>query len=244
MSANLAIWNALKRTDPKATKSFKRAGGFSGTQIDPVWRMQRMTEVFGPVGQGWGWEQVAWTVVERMVFTCVRVWYRDPEGGETRWTGEQWGGTELVRRNRDGTERPDDEAFKMSMTDAVGKCLLQLGLAADVYLGEFDASKYAREDADAEKRGAAPPSSGPADKPAAPPSVRAAAIVAFEAEVAEKLAGIADLDGLDGYRRDEGFRGRYAEVKRQDEAAAERIKGLFSRRKAELLDRSNPLNAG
>lgn len=31
MSDNLAIWNVLSKTDPKHTKAFKRAGGFSGT---------------------------------------------------------------------------------------------------------------------------------------------------------------------------------------------------------------------
>jgi hypothetical protein len=125
---NLDLWNRLKRTDPKATKPFTRAGGFRGTQIDPTWRFQTMTEVFGPVGKGWGYEQMDWTIAERMIFICARVWYVDPTTGETCWTGPQWGGTEMVRR-RNGIEAPDDECFKMSMTDAVGKCLLQIGLA-------------------------------------------------------------------------------------------------------------------
>lgn len=40
MRDNLEFWNALKRTDPKATKPFQRAGGFRGTQIDPAWRLR------------------------------------------------------------------------------------------------------------------------------------------------------------------------------------------------------------
>ena len=99
---NTALWDQLKRTDPRATKPFTRSGGFRGTQIDPAWRLQRMTERFGPVGQGWGYEQLDWTIAERMVFICVRVWYRDPDTGEILWTGPQWGGTEMVRRRRDG----------------------------------------------------------------------------------------------------------------------------------------------
>src|SRR5690242_7787255 len=35
---NLALWNRLKRTDPRSTKPFTRSGGFKGTQIDPTWR--------------------------------------------------------------------------------------------------------------------------------------------------------------------------------------------------------------
>src|SRR4051812_45241553 len=142
---NLEFWNALKRTDPKATKPFQRPGGFRGTQIDPTWRLQMMTEAFGPVGKGWGYEQLEWTVQERMVFVCVRIWYKDAGTGEICWTGPQWGGTEMMRRRRDGSEEPNDEAFKMSITDAVGKCCLQLGLAADVYMGQFDDSKYREE---------------------------------------------------------------------------------------------------
>src|SRR5690606_9857449 len=92
---NLRFWNQLKRTDPRATKPFTRAGGFRGTQIDPTWRLQIMTETFGPIGKGWGYEQLDWTIAERMVFVCVRVWWRDPEDGEIRWTGPQWGGTEM-----------------------------------------------------------------------------------------------------------------------------------------------------
>jgi hypothetical protein len=140
-----ALWNVLKRTDPKATKPFQRQGGFRGTQIDPAWRLQTMTEVFGPVGKGWGWEQLEWTIAERMVFICCRVWYTDPVSGEKYFSGPQWGGTEMIRKNKDGVERPDDEAFKMSMTDAIGKCFLQLGLAADIYLGQYDDSKYREE---------------------------------------------------------------------------------------------------
>src|SRR5919205_3389117 len=108
-SGNLRLWNRLKRTDPRATKPFTRAGGFRGTQIDPAWRLQMMTEVFGPVGKGWGYEQLDWTVQERMVFVCVRAWYRDPITGTTGYTGPQWGGAELVRR-RDGAEKPNSES--------------------------------------------------------------------------------------------------------------------------------------
>src|SRR5688572_26032109 len=79
---HLALWNALKRTDPKATKPFQRSGGFRGTQIDPAWRLQMMTEIFGPIGKGWGYEQLEWTIAERVFFICARVWYIDPETGE------------------------------------------------------------------------------------------------------------------------------------------------------------------
>lgn len=219
----MALWNRLQRTDPKVTKPFTRPGGFRGTQIDPTWRLQIMTEVFGPVGKGWGYEQVDWTIAERMVFICVRVWYVDPETGEKCWTGPQWGGTEMVRRRRDGVEAPDDECFKMSITDALGKCLLQLGLAADVYLGQFDDSKY-REESEAYFNAKANP------------EVQPQAIARFEKEVRERLVDIDSVDGLDDFWKS-GVGARLREIGIVDKAAQGRIISYFSQRKAELLRR-------
>ncbi|HYE51540.1 MAG TPA: hypothetical protein VEB20_18215 [Azospirillaceae bacterium] len=218
---NLALWNRLKRTDPKATKPFQRSGGFRGTQIDPTWRLQQMTESFGPVGRGWGYEQLEWTVVERMVFICVRVWYRDPVTGEQLWTGPQWGGTEITRRRRDGSEEPNDEAFKMSITDAVGKCLVQVGLAADVHMGQFDDSKY-REESEAYFSAKANPDTQPA------------AVEAFEKEIREKLAKVEDLDALDLLWRG-GVSSRVREIGIVDRAAQNRITSYFSQKKAEIV---------
>lgn len=217
---NAALWNILKRTDPKATKAFTRSGGFRGTQIDPAWRLQMMTEVFGPVGYGWGFEQVEWTIAERMIFICARVWISDPADRERKfYTGPQWGGTELVRRNRDGTERPDDESFKMSMTDAIGKCFLQLGLAADIYLGQFDDSKY-REESEtiytAKARG-----------------WDDVGIKRFEKEVGEKLKDIVDQDGLADFWK-EGVAVKVNEIKPVNKDAHDRIIAAFSAKKTAI----------
>jgi hypothetical protein len=220
---NLALWNRLKRTDPKATKPFTRSGGFRGTQIDPTWRLQMMTEAFGPIGKGWGYEQLEWTVQERMVFICCRVWYVHPETGEVLYTGPQWGGTELVQRNRDGTERPIDEAFKMSITDAVGKCCVQIGLAADVYMGQFDDSKY-RMESEAYFTAKSNPDTQPE------------AIEKFEQEIKERVAEVTDINGLDELWRS-GVSTRLRDIGLVDKAAQSRIVSAFSQRKAELQRR-------
>jgi hypothetical protein len=180
-----------------------------------------MTEAFGPIGQGWGYEQLDWTVQERMVFICARAWYRDPETGAICYTGPQWGGTELVRRRRDGAEEPNDECFKMSITDALGKCLQELGLGADVYLGQFDDSKYRQE-------------SEAYFQAKNHPELQPAAITAFENEVQQRLAEVATTDALEALWRG-GVAARLREIGTVDKAAQQRIVSYFSQKKAELL---------
>ena len=52
-NANLAIWNAVCRTDPKHTKRVNQRGGF--TAIDAQYQIMEATRQFGPIGQGWGY---------------------------------------------------------------------------------------------------------------------------------------------------------------------------------------------
>jgi hypothetical protein len=54
MSKNLDLWEAVSKTDPKHTKKFSRAGGFSGTAINATYLIRKATELWGPMGQGWG----------------------------------------------------------------------------------------------------------------------------------------------------------------------------------------------
>lgn len=238
VAPNLALWDRLRRTDPRATKPFTRSGGFRGTQIDPTWRMQMMTEVFGPVGEGWGYEIFGKPkVVEKMVFIGVRVWYIKP-GDEpedrtpdlfvdrytprnARWTGVQYGGTELLRTNRSGTATPNDEAFKMAVTDGLGKCLVQLGLAADVHMGQFDDAKY-RDELDAYYAKKDDPSMSPE------------AIASFEKETKQKVGDVRDLDALDDLWRG-GVSAKLREIGVVDKSAQHRVVAYFSQKKAELM---------
>ena len=137
------LWKKLSPVAQGATKKFKRAGGFSGTDINPQWRMKRMTEVFGPVGVGWGYEiEDRWseTITQgdgevTIAYVQVKAWWihsqsESKEEIDRNYTGSQIGGTSM--------KRTPDESYKMAITDALGKCLAQIGLAAEVYLGEFD----------------------------------------------------------------------------------------------------------
>jgi hypothetical protein len=146
---NLRLWDRLFSTDPSQTKSFRRAGGFSGTAIKPYWSIMRATEEFGPVGLGWGWNELKNKIFmatngQSVWFSKVEVWYI--LDGTTCRVGPQWGATELVSfRGESKTIFVDEEAAKKAITDGITKCLSYLGLAGDVHMGLFDDSKYVAE---------------------------------------------------------------------------------------------------
>lgn len=143
------LWETLSRTDPKHTKGFSRAGGFKGTAIKPMWVWQRLTELFGPCGTGWGFNKPEFQVVpgdnkEVLVYCTVCAWHGDK-------ANELWGvgGDKAVSHikanpqyNRPERWENDDEAFKKAFTDALMNAFKFLGVAADVHMGLFDDNKY------------------------------------------------------------------------------------------------------
>jgi hypothetical protein len=139
--SNLALWDELAKTDPKHTKGFKRGGGFSGTAVKPIWITKRLTEIFGPCGQGWGIGQPSFETVhagdEILVYCTVACWHSDPAK-----VLYGVGGDKVVTKRNDGKSFYDDEAFKKAFTDAVGNAFKFIGVAADVHMGLFDDNKY------------------------------------------------------------------------------------------------------
>jgi len=153
MTDNLRIWDVLGKTDPRHTKSFKRAGGFSGTAMRPIWMIKRLTEQFGPCGEGWGMTKPEFQTVpagdEVLVFCTVGLWYK---GGEIFYGV---GGDKVLGKNKYGPYT-NDEAFKSSYTDALSNAMKQIGVGADIHMGLFEDEKYVREterefDADIER---------------------------------------------------------------------------------------------
>lgn len=146
------FWNKAKRPPKEALKVIK-AGRLKGmTDISPQWRYKIMTEHFGPCGAGWYYE-------------IKRVWSEDGAEGQKfafaevllyTWVKERdkWsqpvsgiGGSMLVSKESRGLHS-SDEGYKMAVTDALSVAMKMLGVAADIYLGKFDGSKYAAEETD------------------------------------------------------------------------------------------------
>lgn len=143
-AANTAIWEALGKTDPAHTKPFSRAGGFKGTALKPIWIVKRLTEQFGPIGQGWGMGKPDFQIVDLvestgkvMVYCTVECWHTHPEN-----TFYGVGGDTVQDKFNSGKFAADDEAFKKAFTDAVNNAFKFVGVGADIHMGQFDDSKY------------------------------------------------------------------------------------------------------
>ena len=61
---NLTIWDQVKKTDPAYTKQYQGGGGFRGTSINSTYQVKKATEIFGPIGIGWGYEILDETITD------------------------------------------------------------------------------------------------------------------------------------------------------------------------------------
>ena len=119
-----------------------RINGF--TDINPMWRIKKLTELFGPCGIGW-WFSIEdkrivddETTHQKAVFVDIMLYYR--KDGETSQGIPGTGGASFVAQERSGPYM-SDECFKMALTDALGVACKSLGIGADIYWAA-DRSKY------------------------------------------------------------------------------------------------------
>jgi hypothetical protein len=131
--ANMRVWNAVCRTDPKHTKRVNQRGGF--TAIDAQYQVMEATRLFGPVGEGWGYSVGEFQIVGPLIVVPVTLWHGKRENS----FGPILGCAEI------GGQRHDRDAPKKAITDAITKGLSQLGFNADVFLGLFDDNKYVEQ---------------------------------------------------------------------------------------------------
>ena len=143
---SLEIWDKLKSVPADALRKIE-AGRLKGkSDISPVWRYEKMTDVYGPCGIGWKYEieSVNWVDAgaEKMVFVQINLYTKD----ENKWSAPipGFGGDFAIQQERSGLHA-NDECLKMALTDALGYAMQKLGVAADVYRGLADNSKYGRD---------------------------------------------------------------------------------------------------
>lgn len=143
---NLKFYNDGAEVPANAKKTIT-GGDLNGkTDINPMWRIKKLTEMFGPVGLGWK-------------IAVERLWLEDVLGDEVianaaitlqvKYNGidGEWsdpipgvGGNKALKKDKRG-EVCNDEAYKMALTDAISVACKLIGIGANVYW-EKDATKY------------------------------------------------------------------------------------------------------
>ena len=140
---NMSLYGALREVPENAKKPIA-AGRLKGfTNINDMWRIERMTEVFGPCGFGW-WYEIKNKALkegangEIKAFVDIDLYVR--YGGEVSAPIPGTGGSSFVANEKSG-KYCSDECFKMALTDAISVATKMLGLGADIYRGAYD-NKY------------------------------------------------------------------------------------------------------
>ena len=133
----MRLWNRVCKTDPATTKAVSY-GTRQFTAIDAYAQIQRATEIWGPIGVGWGFTyKLNW--MDTAVAAEVRLWYAHEDvhaevnacGCKSLYIGKD--------------KKYDDDAPKKAVTDGLTKAMSYLGFNADVFLGKFDDNKYVQQ---------------------------------------------------------------------------------------------------
>lgn len=149
---NLRIYEQARSVPQEAQKQFNN-GRFSGTDINPMWRIKKLTELFGPAGIGWYTEIISERserLMDDAVIAIVDLNLYVKDGGEWSKPIFGTGGNTLVSAGKKGVIA-SDEGYKMAYTDALSVACKALGIGADVYFGA-DKTKYTQQQPAAQER--------------------------------------------------------------------------------------------
>ena len=150
----MEIYNRVRSVPDEAKKAIS-AGRLKGmTDINPMWRIKKLTEEFGPCGVGW-WTKITdrWTETigdETCAFVDLELYIKVGDEWSKPITGS--GGSKLATKERSGVY-VSDECYKMAETDALSVACKKLGIGADVYFSA-DRTKYSQTVDDSKKIGA------------------------------------------------------------------------------------------
>lgn len=144
---NLTIYEKVKTVPEKAQKKIT-GGRLNGmTDIKPMWRIEKLTELFGICGFGWkapitNKEIIEGANGEKIAIVDIDL-YINIDG---KWSEpiQGTGGSSFIAKESKGLYT-SDECFKMAYTDALSVACKSLGMGADVYWGD---SKYSNQKED------------------------------------------------------------------------------------------------
>lgn len=170
---NLSVYEQARQVPTSALKKIL-GGRLKGmSDINPMFRIKRITEIFGPCGFGWKYEIVNQKFEtqgqEVKCFMQINLYVK--MDGQWSEPIPGVGGADFVAREKSGLF-VNDECEKMALTDALSVAMKALGVAADVYWDKDGKaintdSKYAYS-AQPQIMNAAKPAPKPAAQPAQP----------------------------------------------------------------------------
>lgn len=145
MENNLDLYNRVRKVPQEAIKSIA-AGRLKGmSDINPMWRIKRLTEEFGVCGFGWKYEIIRmWNENggNGVISSFVHINLFVKMNGEWSEAIQGIGGSSFVTNEKNGLYT-SDECFKMALTDAISVACKALGMGADVYWDK-DSTKYSQ----------------------------------------------------------------------------------------------------
>lgn len=139
---NLSVYNLLREVPQEARKPIT-SGRLKGmTDINPMWRIKRLTEVFGPFGWKTELADIKFIPGANNEVTCmVTISLYVKRGDEWQGPIPGIGGAKYVAKEQNGMHT-DDDAPKKAYTDAISVAGKHLGLGADVYFEKDRDDKY------------------------------------------------------------------------------------------------------
>lgn len=135
---NLELYEKV-RSVPENAKKKITGGRLKGmTDINPMWRIKKLTEEFGVCGIGWI-PKIVRTWLDfgenNEVIASVEIELRVKVDGEWSEPIPGIGGSKAVVKEQNGVYT-DDECYKKAYTDALSVACKALGMGADVYWDE------------------------------------------------------------------------------------------------------------
>lgn len=133
--SNLVIWDQVAEVPQNAQKPIK-GGRLSGmTDINPVWRLKKLTEIYGQCGIGWYYEvtnksERACDNGEILVFVDINLYIK--QGNDWSKPIHGTGGNKMATKETKGMHY-SDEAYKMAETDAISVACKSLGFGSNIY---------------------------------------------------------------------------------------------------------------
>lgn len=142
---NMSIYERVRKCPDEALRPILGGKLKGKSDINPMWRIKQLTELFGPCGEGWKTtDEQFWTTPgaggEVIAWCSIKLWWFDCELGE--WSEPVFGiGGAMLVETQKGNLVSNDDSYKMAYTDAISVACKALGFAADVYWQQ-DRTKY------------------------------------------------------------------------------------------------------